>query len=65
MVIDDRYGLIVNEKDVKALVLAINKLLEDRTLLENFSKNIQEDYTIGARSWHEIAKALVGEYNKM
>lgn len=65
MVIDDRYGLIVREKDVDALAGAINKLLDNRALLEEFSKNIEADYTSGERSWHETAKKLVAEYNKI
>lgn len=65
MVVDGRYGLIVKEKDVDALAEAINKLLDDRTLLDTFSKNIEADYTSGERSWHETAKKLVAEYDKI
>lgn len=65
MVVDGRYGLIVKEKDVDALAEAINKLLDDRTLLDTFSKNIEADYTSGERSWHETAKKLVKEYDKL
>ena len=65
MVINDRYGFIVKEKDVDALADAIIKLLDNRTLLDTFSKNIEEDYTTGERSWHETAKKLVEEYNKL
>lgn len=65
MVIDGKYGLIVKEKDVDALADAINKLLENRCLLETFSKNIEADYTSGERSWHETAKKLVEEYDKL
>lgn len=65
MVVDGRYGLIVKEKDVDALAEAINKLLDDRTLLDTFSKNIEADYTSGERSWHETAKSLVEEYDKL
>ena len=65
MVIDGKYGLIVKEKDVDALANAINKLLDNRSLLNTFSKNIESDYSFGERSWHETAKKLVYEYNKI
>lgn len=65
MVIDGKYGLIVKEKDVDALADTIIKLLDNRALLDTFSKNIKEDYAFGERSWHEIAKKLVLEYNKV
>ena len=65
MVIDGRYGLIVKERDVDALAEAIIKLLDNRALLEEFSKNIETDYTSGERSWHETAKKLVSEYNNI
>ena len=65
MVIDGKYGLIVKEKDVDALADAIIKLLDNRALLDTFSKNIEEDYTTGERSWRETAKKLVGEYDKL
>ena len=65
MVIDGKYGFIVQEKNVDALADAIIKLLDNRALLDTFSKNIEEDYTSGERSWHETAKKLVGEYDKL
>ena len=65
MVVDGRYGLIVKEKDIDALADAINKLLDNRDLLDTFSKNIKVDYTSGERSWHETALKLVREYNKL
>ena len=65
MVIDGKYGIIVQEKKVDALADAIIKLLDNRALLDTFSKNIEEDYTSGERSWHETAKKLVDEYTKL
>lgn len=65
MVIDGKYGFIVKEKDVDALADAIIKLLDNRALLDTFSKNIEEDYTTGERSWRETAKKLVEEYDKL
>lgn len=65
MVIDGKYGFIVQEKNVDALADAIIKLLDNRALLDTFSKNIEEDYTTGERSWRETAKKLVGEYDKL
>ena len=65
MVIDGKYGFIVQEKNVDALADAIIKLLDNRALLDTFSKNIEEDYTTGERSWRETAKKLVEEYAKL
>lgn len=65
MVVDGRYGLIAKEKDIDALAEAINKLLDNRPLLDTFSKNIKVDYTSGERSWHETALKLVREYDKL
>lgn len=65
MVIDGKYGLIVKEKDVAALADAIIKLLDNRAMLDTFSKKIEEDYTTGERSWRETAKKLVEEYDKL
>ena len=63
MVVNDRYGLIVKERDIDALAEAIKRLLNDRCMLEMFSKNIEKDYSTGEKSWHEIAQKLVMEYN--
>ena len=63
MVVNDRYGLIVKERDIDALAEAIKRLLNDRCMLEMFSKNIEKDYSTGEKSWHEIALKLVMEYN--
>lgn len=65
MVVDGRYGLVVKEKDVEALSVAINKLLDNRTLLDTFSENIEADYTFGEKSWYATAKKLVEEYDKL
>ena len=65
MVVDGRYGLIVKEKDVDALADAIIKLLDNKDLIETFSKNIESDYSTGERSWHITAKKLVEEYDKI
>ena len=65
MVVDGRYGLIVKEKDVDALADAIIKLLDNKDLIETFSKNIEADYSNGERSWHITAKKLVEEYDRI
>ena len=65
MVIDGKYGFIVQERNVDALADAIIKLLDNRALLYTFSKNIEEDYTTGERSWRETAKKFVDEYAKL
>ena len=59
------YFLGIKEKDVDALADAIIKLLDNRALLDTFSKNIEEDYTSGERSWNETARKLVEEYDKL
>ena len=65
MVIDGKYGLVIKERDENALVEGINKLLDNKSLLDEFSKNIEDDYAKGKKSWYEIACKLVNEYQTL
>lgn len=62
MVINNRHGLVIKEKDVDAISTSIIKLLDSPETLELFSKNIKYDYSSGHLSWHSIAVELVNEY---
>lgn len=65
MVVDGKYGLVIKERDENALVEAITKLLDNRNMIDEFSKKIEEDYAKGEKSWHEIARELVCEYQRL
>lgn len=65
MVEHNRYGLIVKEKDVQALAEAITMLWLNPGLVESFSKQIAQDYTIGEKSWKRIAERLYSEYSHL
>lgn len=58
MVGNGKYGLIVSNKNVGALVDGINKMLSNTKMLEQISANISSDYSCGMYSWIEIAKQL-------
>lgn len=55
-VIDNITGLIVPPKDSKSLYQAITRLYNEPKLLENFERNIKNNYTEGLHSWSEIVK---------
>lgn len=65
MVVNGRHGLIIKERDVDAIVEAIDNLLSNREKIDAFSRNIQADYTTGELSWRSIATKLVAEYDKL
>ena len=64
MVKHNHYGLVIKEKDVDALADSIATLWKDPTLLENFSRQIENDYTHGDLSWTEIAQKLCHAYSE-
>lgn len=64
MVKHNHYGLVIKEKDVDALADSIATLWKDPTLLENFSRQIENDYTHGELSWTEIAQKLCHAYSE-
>lgn len=62
MVIDNKYGLIVKEKDVDALADSICLLLQKPELVKYFSEEISKNYGYGELSWKKIAEELRNEY---
>ena len=64
MVKHNHYGLVIKEKDVDALANSITTLWKDPILLENFSRQIANDYTHGELSWAEIAQKLCHAYSE-
>ena len=64
MVKHNHYGLVIKEKDVDALADSIATLWKDPILLENFSRQIANDYTHGELSWAEIAQKLCHAYSE-
>lgn len=65
MVENNRFGLIIKEKDSTAIVKAIKRMLNDRMLIKRFSDNIRVAYENGDRSWKKISEALRDEYYKV
>lgn len=55
MVYDNETGLIIEPKNSQAIKGAIIKLYNDRSLLEIMSKNIEEKYFLGEKSWNSSA----------
>lgn len=65
MVINKRHGIIVPPKDAKALNKAIEYLLDNASIIDTFSKNIEQDYHIGDRSWEAISLGISNFYNNI
>ena len=55
---NNKYGMIVNSKDVDCLADGITALLKDEDMLNRFSKNIAIDYSDGDKSWLCISRHL-------
>ena len=53
-----KYGMIVPPKDSNALADAMCTIIERPDLLQEFSKEIHNDYEKGDRSWKHVAKNL-------
>lgn len=62
MVEHNRYGLIIKEKDEQALADAIIAMWENSDLVRDFSRQIEQDYATGEKSWKSIAEKLNLEY---
>ncbi|MCC8068389.1 MAG: glycosyltransferase family 4 protein [Ruminococcus sp.] len=62
MVVNNKYGIIVEEKNVDALVEGMTKLLSAPDKLKEYSENIEKDYILGNRSWKKIAKEITDFY---
>ena len=65
MVINNKYGLIVKEKDVDAIVDGICLLLQKPELVEYYSEEISRNYGYGELSWKKISEDLKQEYEKI
>ena len=62
MLENGKYGMLVNNKDIKALASGITTLLNDNKLLDKYRENISKDYSIGEKSWDYIAQIIRGGY---
>lgn len=65
MVKHQKYGLIVKEKNVDALVRSITTLWRQPCLIDTYSKQIRQDYNTGELSWKIIAKNICSEYHRI
>lgn len=59
MVIDGRYGRIIEPANVDALVSAILEIYDNRDILVNWRNNIMNDYEKGINSWNCISDDFV------
>jgi len=64
MVLHQKFGLIVKEKDSQALANAIVELWQMPDRLNEFAKQIEETYDGGDLSWKKVAQELCSEYQK-
>ena len=58
MVEHNRFGLIVKEKDEKAIADAIIRMWTHPEMIDSFSAQIAEDYNEGEKSWKCIAEEM-------
>jgi glycosyltransferase involved in cell wall biosynthesis len=65
MITDGYTGLLVPPRDSSALANAICYLLRDENLLARMSKNIEDIYYKGERSWDSITDKLIGIYRNV
>lgn len=59
MVIDSKFGRIIEEKNEDAIVSGINEMLSDDAILKYYSNNINQEYSEGVLSWKSIAYKLM------
>lgn len=64
MVEEGKTGLLVPPKDADALANAITSLLRNDTALDEMTRNIQNDYFEGDKSWKVIAEKYVAFYGR-
>lgn len=64
-VINDRYGLIVPPNNVNELAAAMSSLCEQLEKVQTFSRNIEQDYTDGSKSWKAIAQQMSQIYQQI
>jgi glycosyltransferase involved in cell wall biosynthesis len=65
MITDGCTGLLVPPRDSSALANAICNLLKDENLLARMSKNIEDIYYKGERSWESISDKLIDIYKNV
>lgn len=65
MIDSGRHGLIVKEKDTDSLANGISELLQDSYILRQFSSNIENDYSIGDKSWDKITSQIIDFYKEI
>lgn len=59
MIEDQKMGLIIEPKSSEAIVNALLKLYNDRDLLHEMSKNIENTYFYGEKSWDASAELFI------
>lgn len=65
MVINNRHGILVKEKNIQELANAIVHLWEAPVLLSLFAANIKEDYNLGVKSWKTISEEINKLYHQV
>ena len=65
MVRHQRYGMIIKEKDIDALAKSITLLWEHQNMVNDYSKNIKQDYDTGELSWKRIAEEICQVYSNI
>ena len=58
-------GLLIPPKDAPAIAKALIEIISKPVQLEQYSKNIEEQYFFGEFSWGSISKKLISIYNKI
>jgi len=65
MVIDNKYGIVVEKSSSRALASAISELYGNNQKLTFYSEKIKEDYFGGEKSWDRISDNLKMIYNQI
>lgn len=65
MVENGRTGVIVPPRDIQCLADAIIMLLTDDFKVQQMSKNIEEDFSTGEKSWSAIAEKYIEYYKQI
>lgn len=65
MVANEKFGLIVKEKNVEALKLSMNSLLSSPSRLSEYCTNIKKAYEGGELSWEHEAKIILSYYRSI
>lgn len=64
MVKHGEFGIVCAPKSSSELASAIIKLIDEVDLLKTFSKNIENEYVNGQRSWSQIVNGVKSIYSK-